>query len=219
MKRNGKRFLLTFLPKYDKLLLQPTKEKIVDYPIPASVTQMPESNATFVKELVEAGELKPLYDPKATIVVRKGYYYGTPSDSKFDLENADDISRTYWRLDAVQETNNRNSRAQDKLKDYLVENYDEIGEEHATEIANIFSIDLSKEVEVEFNVTIKATVSIPVNEDVSDLSTYDFDITIESNESKYEIQDFDADIDSIDERYQVSQQVGSAGHHTKLSTT
>ena len=97
MKRNGKKLLLTLPAKYDKLLLQPTKEKTMDYPIPASVTQMPESNATFVKELVEAGELKPLYDPKATIVVRKGYYYGTPSDSKFDLENADDISRTYWR--------------------------------------------------------------------------------------------------------------------------
>jgi len=173
----------------------------VDYPIPASVTPMPETNATFVKELVEAGELKPLYDPKATIVVRKGYYYGTPSDSKFDLENADDISRTYWRLDALQETNNRNSRAQDKVKDYLVENYDEIGEEHATEIANILGIDLSKEVEVEFTVTIKATISMPVNEDVSDLSVYDFDITLESNESKYEVQEFDADIDSIDEKY------------------
>jgi len=173
----------------------------VDYPIPASVTQMPESNATFVKELVEAGELKPLYDPKATIVVRKGYYYGSPSDSKFDLENADDISRTYWRLEALQETNNRNSRAQDKLKDYLVENFDELGEEHATEIANIFSIDLTKEVEVEFTVSIKATITIPVNEDVSDLSTYDFDVEISSNESKYEVEQFDADIDSIDERY------------------
>ena len=173
----------------------------MDYPIPASVTQMPESNATFVKELVEAGELKPLYDPKATIVVRKGYYYGTPSDSKFDLENADDISRTYWRVDALTETNNRNSRAFDKVKDYLVENYDEIGEEHATEIATILGIDLSKEVEVEFNVTIKATISIPVNEDVSDLSTYDFDVEISSNESKYEVEQFDADIDSIDERY------------------
>jgi hypothetical protein len=163
--------------------------------------QLPKTNATFVKEMVEAGELKPLYDPKATIVVRKGYYYGTPSDSKFDLENADDISRTYWRLDALQESNSRNSKAQDKLKDYLVENYDEIGEEHATEIANIFSIDLSKEVEVEFTVTIKATISMPVNEDVSDLSVYDFDITLESNESKYEVQEFDADIDSIDEKY------------------
>ena len=163
--------------------------------------ELPETDATFVKELVEAGDLKPIYNPKATIVVRKGYYYGSPSDSKFDLENADDISRTYWRLEALQETNNRNSRAQDKLKDYLVENFDEIGEEHATEIANIFSIDLSKEVEVEFNVTIKATISIPVNEDVSDLSIYDFDVEISSNESKYEIEQFDADIDSIDERY------------------
>ena len=199
--KNGRKLLLTLPPKYDKLLLQPTKEKNVDFPIPASVTQMPESNATFVKELVEAGELKPLYDPKATIVVRKGYYYGTPSDSKFELENADDISRAFWRVDALTETNQRNSRAYDKVKDYLVENYDEIGEEHATEIANILSIDLSKEIEVEFNVTIKATVSMPVNEDVSDLSIYDFDITIESNESKYEILDSDADIDSIDERY------------------
>ena len=163
--------------------------------------QLPETNATFVKELVEAGELKPLYDPKATIVVRKGYYYGTPSDSKFDLENADDISRTYWRLEAVQETNNRNSRAFDKVKDYLVENYDEIGEEHANEIATILGIDLSKTVDVEFNVTIKATISIPVNEDVSDLSVYDFDIEISSNESKYDIEEFDVDIDSIDERY------------------
>ena len=173
--KNGRKKLLTLPPKYDKLLLQPTKEKNVDFPIPATVTQMPESNATFVKEMVEAGELKPLYDPKATIVVRKGYYYGTASgDSRFELENADDISRTYWRLEAVQETNSRNSRAQDRLKDYLVENFDEIGEEHAIGIANIFSIDLSKEVEVEFNVTIKATVSVPVNEDASDLSVYDF---------------------------------------------
>lgn len=173
----------------------------MDFPIPASVTQMPESNATFVKELVEAGELKPLYDPKATIVIRKGYYYGTPSDSKFDLENADDISRTYWKADALKETNDRNSRAQDKVKDYLVENFDEIGEEHATEIANILGIELSKTIDVEFDVRIKATISIPVNEDVSDLSVYDFDIEISSNESKYDIEEYDADIDSIDERY------------------
>jgi hypothetical protein len=156
--------------------------------IPATITPMTEQVA-----------VTPAYDPKATILVRKGYYYGTPSDSKFDLENADDISRTYWRLDALQETNNRNSRAQDKLKDYLVENFDEIGEEHATEIANIFGIDLSKTVDVEFSVTIKATISVPMNTEVSDLSVYDFDVEISSSE--YEIDEFDADIDSIDERY------------------
>jgi hypothetical protein len=201
MMKNGRKLLLTLPPKYDKLLLQPTKEKNVDFPIPATVTQMPKSDATFVKEMVEAGDLQPLYDPKATIVVRKGYYYGTPSDAKYDLENADDISRAFWRVDALQSTNNSNSRAHDKLKDYLVENFDEIGEEHATEIANIFGMDLSKTVDVEFNVTIKATISIPVNEDVSDLSVYDFDVEICSNESRYEVDEYDADIDSIDERY------------------
>jgi hypothetical protein len=161
--------------------------------------QLPKSNATFVKEMVEAGNLKPLYDPKATIVVRKGYYYGTPSDSKFDLENADDISRTYWRLDALKETNDRNSRAQDKVKEYLVENYDEIGSEHADEIARILGIDLHKTVDVEFNVTIKATITIPMDKDVDDLSVYDFDIEISSNESDYEIEESEADIDSIRE--------------------
>ena len=160
----------------------------MDFPLPASVTPM-----------TDQVSLTPSYDPKATILVRKGYYYGAPSDAKYDLENADDISRTYWRLDALQETNNRNSRAQDKLKDYLVENFDEIGEEHATEIANIFGIELSKTVEVVFDVTIRATVSIPVNEDVSDLSVYDFDIEISSNESDYEIEESEADIDNIRE--------------------
>ena len=160
----------------------------MDFPIPASVTPMQEQV-----------ELTPAYDPKATILVRKGYYYGTPSDSRFELENADDISRTYWRVDALQSTNSSNSRAQDKLKEYLVENFDEIGEEHATEIANIFGIDLSKTVDVEFNVTIKATISVPMNTEVSDLSVYDFDVEISSSE--YEIEEFDADIDSIDEQY------------------
>ena len=195
--KNGRKLLLTLPPKYDKLLLQPTKEKNVDFPIPATVTDYTgRPNSETILESVA-----PVYDPKATIVVRKGYYYGTPSDSKFEVENADDISRAFWRVDALTSTNNSNSKAQDKLKDYLVENFDEIGEEHANAIANIFGMDLSKEVEVEFNVTIKATVSMPINEDVSDLSIYDFDITIESNESNYEILDFDADIDSIDERY------------------
>jgi len=160
----------------------------VDFPIPATITPMSEQVA-----------VTPAYDPKATILVRKGYYYGTPSDSKFDLENADDISRTYWKLDALQETNNRNSRAQDKLKDYLIENYEEIGEEHATEIANIFGIELSKTIEVVFDVTIRANVSVPVDKDVSDLSAYDFDIEISSNESDYEIEESDADINDIRE--------------------
>ena len=147
--------------------------------------------------MTEQVAVTPAYDPKATILVRKGYYYGTPSDSKFEVENADDISRTYWQKDALKETNDRNSRALDKVKEYLVENFDEIGEEHATEIAEILGIELSKTIEVVFDVTIRATISVPVDKDVEDLSVYDFDIEISSNESDYEIEESEADIDSI----------------------
>ena len=159
----------------------------MDFPLPATIA--------------EQVTLTPSYDPKATMLVRKGYYYGTPSEARYEIENADDISRTFWRVDALTETNNRNSRAQDKLKDYLVENFEDIGEEHANEIANFFGIELSKSLDIVFNVTIRATVSVPVNKDASDLSTYDFDIEISSNEAEYEVEDFEADIDSIDERY------------------
>lgn len=169
----------------------------MDFPIPATVTEYTDRpNAQTILESVA-----PVYDPKATMLIKKGYYYASPSESRFEVENADDISRTFWRVDALTETNSRNSKAQDKLKDYLVENFEDIGEEHANEIANIMGIELSKSVEVEFNVTIKATITIPVNEEVADLSTYDFDVEISSNNNDYEIEEFDADIDSIDERY------------------
>jgi len=162
----------------------------VDFPIPASVTPMQEQVA-----------LTPSYDPNAEMLIKKGYYYGTPANAEYATVTADDISRTYWKADALKETNDRNSRAQDKVKEYLVENYDEIGSEHADEIARILGIDLHKTVDVEFNVTIKATITIPMDKDVDDLSVYDFDITIESNESDYEIEESDAEIDSIRELY------------------
>jgi len=146
--------------------------------------------------MTEQVALTPSYDPKATILVRKGYYYGTPSDAKYDLENADDISRAFWRVDALTETNNRFSRASEKVQEYLTENYDELGD-HADEIARLLGIDLTNTIEVEFDVTIKATITIPVGKDASDLSVYDFDIEISSNESEYEIEEFDAEIDRI----------------------
>jgi hypothetical protein len=185
---------LTFLPKYDKLLLQPTKEKIVDYPIPASVTEYTDRpNAQTILESVAPME----YDKSRTIVINK-HYYGTP---EYALVNAEDVSMKYWRHTALTQRVANYESSHDKAKDYLVENFEDIGEDYAKELASILNIDLSKEVEVEFNVTIKATITIPVNEEVSDLSTYDFDVEISSNNNDYEIEQFDADIDSIDERY------------------
>ena len=151
----------------------------MDFPIPATIT--------------------PAYDPNAEMLIKKGYYYSSPASAEYATVTADDISRTYWKKDALQETNDRNSRAYDKLKEYLVENYEEIGEEHSNEIANILGIDLHKTVEVIFGVTIRATITVPMDKDVEDLSVYDFDIEISSNESDYEIEESEADIDSIRE--------------------
>ncbi len=151
----------------------------MDFPIPATIT--------------------PIYEPNAEMVIKKGYYYGSPANAEYATVTADDISRTYWQKDALKETNDRNSRAYDKVKEYLVDNYDEIGEEHANEIATILGIDLHKTVDVVFDVTIRATVTIPMDKDVDDLSVYDFDIEISSNESDYEIEESEADIDSIRE--------------------
>ena len=138
-----------------------------------------------------------LYDANKTVIIKKGYYHESPANIEYANVDADDISRNYWRVGALQETNNRNSRTVDAVKDYLVENFEDIGEEHATEIANLLGVDLSKTIEVVFDVTIRATISVPVNKDVEDLSVYDFDIEISSNESEYEIEESEADIDSI----------------------
>jgi hypothetical protein len=154
----------------------------VDFPIPATLT-----------------EYKPEYDPNAKMVIKKGYYYASPANLEYAEVNADDVSRTYWKADALKETNDRNSRAQDKVKDYLVENYEEIGSEHSDEIARLLGIDLHKTVEVIFDVTIRATITVPMDKDVEDLSVYDFDIEISSNESDYEIEESESDIDSIRE--------------------
>ena len=151
----------------------------MDFPIPATIT--------------------PIYEPNAEMVIKKGYYYGSPANAEYATVTADDISRTYWQKDALKETNDRNSRAYDKVKEYLVDNYDEIGEEHANEIATILGIDLHKTVDVVFDVTIRATVTIPMDKDVDDLSVYDFDIEISSNESDYEIEESESDINSIRE--------------------
>jgi hypothetical protein len=150
----------------------------VDFPIPATIAPME-------------------YDRAKTLVINK-QYYGTP---EYALVSAEDVSMKYWRHSALTQRVANYESSHDKLKDYLVENFDSIGEDNAKDIATILNIDLSKSVEVEFNVTIKATITIPFNEEVSDLSTYDFDVELISNNGDYDVEDSDADIDSIDERY------------------
>jgi len=81
----------------------------------------------------------------------------------------------------------------DNVREYLLENYDEL-DSHADEIARLLEIDLSKTVEVEVNVTFRTTIEIDPSKDVDDLGGYDFDFTIESASTDFEISDYDSDV-------------------------
>jgi hypothetical protein len=49
-----------------------------------------------------------------------------------------------------------------QLREYIVDNFDDLGE-HAEPIAEIFSIDLVKQVEVSVRVSYSLTVTVPLN--------------------------------------------------------
>ena len=152
----------------------------MEFPISATVTPMPE----------------PLvYDSEAKIVINSAYPYGTQDLS---LRTAGELSRA-WRDNANNETALRNTRSRiDDVREYLIENYDDL-ELHADEIAKLLGIDLSKTVDVTFQVEITATITMPVGKDFDDLSEYDFEITLDSCDSDYEIDSYDTTIERMRE--------------------
>lgn len=138
-----------------------------------------------------------VYDPYATIVYNANpSYYGDSMPTKV---TADQITSQYRNEKTWRERANKHETNIEKVREYLIENYEEL-DEHAKAIADLLSIELSETLEVEFAVTIKATISVPVGTTAYDLSTYDFDVTVESNESDYYIEDYDADVDDIRSR-------------------
>ena len=202
--KNGLKKLLTLPRQWYKINLSPTKrkKKAVEFPIPAEITEMK-------PELV--------YDPYAEIVYNSGQHYYDNVPAKISADRITSIVRNekIWSERAI-----KNEGRIDKVRDYLIENYDEL-EEHADEIASLLGIDLTNTVEVEFDVTVRATLVVPMGTSVDDLSTYDFDLEISYNgRDEIEIEDTNIDINSIDER-QVSQQVGRCGgdNHINKNTT
>ena len=182
--KNGLKKLLTLPRQWYKINLSPTKrkKKAVEFPIPAEITEMK-------PELV--------YDPYAEIVYNSGQHYYDNVPAKISADRITSIVRNekIWSERAI-----KNEGRIDKVRDYLIENYDEL-EEHADEIASLLGIDLTNTVEVEFDVTVRATLVVPMGTSVDDLSTYDFDLEISYNgRDEIEIEDTNIDINSIDER-------------------
>ena len=136
------------------------------------------------------------YNPEATIIINKsGSYYSSVEPEE---KTARDISGTYRMYDQIVQRESRKIANLDKVKEYLIENYDDL-ELHADEIASILEIELTQEVEFEMTVTITGTITLPVGKDFNDLSTYDFDVELSCNESDYEIENYDVEIERLRE--------------------
>lgn len=149
----------------------------MDYPIPATITD------------------SLVYDREAKLVINTNP--DVYMEKRLEVRTAGELSRAWRDLEHKEQ---RLAMAQGSInfaEEYIKENYEDIGEEHAEKLAEILGFDLSNTVEVEFNVTITATLTIPIGKDVSDLSEYDFDIELTSNESEYEVDYSEAIIDRI----------------------
>ena len=84
-----------------------------------------------------------------------------------------------------------------QLKEYLVDNYEDLGE-HAEPIAEIFSIDLTKEVEVSVRVSYSLTVTVPLSWTEDDISNnLRYPEGFESDDNDMCIESESADMDHI----------------------
>ena len=84
-----------------------------------------------------------------------------------------------------------------QLREYIVDNFDDLGD-HAEPIAEIFSIDLTKSVEVEVKVTYSLTVTVPVGWTEDDISNnLRYPEGFESDDNDMCIESESADMDHI----------------------
>ena len=134
------------------------------------------------------------YDESAYLVINENpSYYG---EVKAVSMSAKELSMSVRNSKIYGERNDKHLKNIASVETYLKEWYEELGD-HADEIAALLEIDLVNEVEVTFDVTITAVIRIPLKSSVDDLSEYDFDVTIQSNESDYDIETYDVNINEI----------------------
>lgn len=153
----------------------------MEFPISAEVTPM---------ELI--------YVPEARVVINSNpdYY----SEKKLEVRTASELGRMWRDSETYHRRMVTAEGAIGHAEQYIKENYEDIGEEHVKELAGLLGFDLSTSVEVEFNVTVKATLTLPIGMEVNELSEYDFDLELSYNgRDEIEIEDTNIDIISIEE--------------------
>jgi len=140
-------------------------------------------------------EILEYVENASIVLIDTPYVYSTTKTELFTANELSFIVRDQKRVNLVLAGRHKDTEL---LKEYLIENYEEIGEAHAVAIAEIMEIDLTTEHEVTLNLSITATLTLPMGKTPDDYSTYDFDVELSANDSEIEIQYFDSNIDSMD---------------------
>jgi len=121
------------------------------------------------------------YDSTAVIVLNPSEYIEKSAiDLNFDLR----------RLDSYRSIANTQTSNIDSVRDYLIENYDDLGH-HADEIATLLDLELIREVQYTVSMSATLTVAIRCGEDPEDL--INDNLFIDSSDTSVTVDEYNVD--------------------------
>lgn len=112
------------------------------------------------------------------------------SDEGYVEKTVNDIEWTYKRKDAFRSIANTQTDNIESVKEYLIDNYDDMGS-HATEIATLLDIELTRD--VTYTVSMTATVTLTCSPDDDAESLITDALFIEGNSGSINVDEYVVD--------------------------
>ena len=110
--------------------------------------------------------------------------------TEFVDKTANDIEYAFRRLDTYRSIANTMTSNIEAVKEYLLDNYDSL-DSHADEIATLLDIELTRE--VEYTVTMSATVTVTAGPGDDIESLISDNLYIDSNSGSISVDDYEVD--------------------------
>ena len=110
--------------------------------------------------------------------------------TEFVERTANDIEYAFKRLDTYRSIANTMTSNIEAVKEYLIDNYDSL-DSHADEIATLLDIELTRE--VEYTVTMSATVTVTAGPGDDIESLISDNLYIDSNSGSISVDDYEVD--------------------------
>jgi hypothetical protein len=110
--------------------------------------------------------------------------------TEFVERTANDIEYAFKRLDTYRSIANTMTSNIEAVKEYLLDNYDSL-DSHADEIASLLDIELTRE--VEYTVTMSATVTVTAGPGDDIESLISDNLYIDSNSGSISVDDYEVD--------------------------